>query len=85
MKPVADRLLPKDQHSPNWHPVFRIARPVIVDCSIALMRLVIISTALFWLMSGQHLWFFVGATCVALTFLPRVLVDDRALRNAIEL
>ena len=59
--------------------------PVNVNCLVMVMRLVIIFTALFWLIQGWSLWFAVGATSASLTFLPSVLVHDRTLRIAAEL
>ena len=56
-----------------------------VKRSVAAMRLVIVATTLYWLVSGQPLWVFVGAVSAALTFLPAACVKDPPLRTACSL
>ncbi|WP_419909810.1 hypothetical protein [Hoeflea sp.] len=50
--------------------------------AVPAMQLVIIATSTVWLISGNVLWFAVGAVCAAITFLPRVFISNPALRSA---
>ncbi len=55
------------------------------DSTVAIMRAAIITISVYWLISGNALWFIVGAVSVALTLLPTICLADRVMKNRITL